>query len=464
MPEDTPPPRRFDRAAYDLDALRRLAAGVEIRDDAFTLKRRSRDHHWFSPIAREALAGRVADLVALPRRVEEVEAVAAACARLRIPLVARGAGTGTYGQAVPLEGGVVLDLSGLDRVLAADPRRVRAEAGARIDAVDAAARAEGGELRMHPSTKRMATIGGYVCGGSGGVGSVAWGGLREPGNLLGATVVTVEETPRRLTLTGEETNLVNRTFGATGIVVDVALPLAPARDWRDLAAVFPDFDAALDAAHAVADDAAIAKKLVSLHAPDSARRLHPIAERIPEGAAAVLLMVAAEDRDAARARLEAAAGRVVLERVTAEAEADPRALPLYELSWGHTTLHAIRREPGMSYLQTLFPPGRIKETARAMHAAFGAELPLHMEFIRYEGALAANGAQLWPYTSPERLAEIIAIHEAAGVPVANPHVFTVEEGSRHKRVPGDQLAFKAEVDPHGLLNPGKMTSYAPVRP
>ena len=98
-----------------------------------------------------------------------------------------------------------------------------------------------------------------------------------------------------------------------------------------------------------------------------------------------------------------------------------------------------------------------------MHRTLGDELPLHMEFIRYEGELAANGAQLWPFTSKERLAEIIALHEDNGIPVANPHVFTVEDGSRHKRVPGDQLAFKARVDPYGLLNPGKMPSYIPVR-
>ena len=39
---------------------------------------------------------------------------------------------------------------------------------------------------------------------------------------------------------------------------------------------------------------------------------------------------------------------------------------------------------------------------------------------------------------------------------------TVEDGSRHKRVPGDQVSFKGEVDPMGLLNPGKMRSYTPV--
>jgi hypothetical protein len=47
--------------------------------------------------------------------------------------------------------------------------------------------------------------------------------------------------------------------------------------------------------------------------------------------------------------------------------------------------------------------------------------------------------------------------------VANPHVFTLEDGSRHKRADADQLGFKAAVDPLGLLNPGKMRSYTPVR-
>lgn len=47
--------------------------------------------------------------------------------------------------------------------------------------------------------------------------------------------------------------------------------------------------------------------------------------------------------------------------------------------------------------------------------------------------------------------------------IANPHVITLEDGSRHKRVDADQSGFKAEVDPYGLLNPGKMKSYVPVK-
>lgn len=96
-------------------------------------------------------------------------------------------------------------------------------------------------------------------------------------------------------------------------------------------------------------------------------------------------------------------------------------------------------------------------------------MPIHLCFLRYEGQIAANGAHLLRLPDDDaaaraRLAQIIAAHEDAGIPVANPHVNTLEDGSRHKRVPGDQLGFKAQVDPHGLLNPGKMTSYVPVIP
>jgi FAD/FMN-containing dehydrogenase len=444
---------------YDLAALRRELAGMRLLDDATSLKRRSRDYHWFSPIATAALRGKLADLIALPRSLEEVRAVASACARHRVPLVPRGAGTGTYGQAVPLRGGVVLDLSELTGIVEMDGARFRARAGTTLWDVEAAARARGAELRMHPSTKRIATVGGYFCGGSGGIGSVAWGGLREHGNFAAATVITLEEAPQTIELRGDETGLVNRTFGATGIVVEVEAPLAPARPWRDVMLTFARIEDALAVAARLAADAAIAKRLVSLHDPVSAAFLAPVAHLIPQGHSAVLAMIDAGDMG----RLDPGPGRIALDADALAREAAPGETPLYELSWGHTTLHAIRQDRRISYLQTLFQ-GDVVAKALAMHRRFGPELPLHLEFITYEGRPAANGAQLWPFTSEARLGEIVAIHEAAGIPVANPHVHTVEDGSRHKRVPGDQLAFKARTDPHGLLNPGKMPSYRAVRP
>ena len=102
-----------------------------------------------------------------------------------------------------------------------------------MDAIDAETRPAGWELRMHPSTKRMATIGGFVAGGSGGIGSVTYGGLREPGNIVAARIVTVEEEPRIIELRGDAAQKVNRAYGTTGIITALEMPLAPAWPWID---------------------------------------------------------------------------------------------------------------------------------------------------------------------------------------------------------------------------------------
>jgi hypothetical protein len=99
-----------------------------------------------------------------------------------------------------------------------------------------------------------------------------------------------------------------------------------------------------------------------------------------------------------------------------------------------------------------------------MRALFPDEVLQHLEFIRFNGRVTCSGLPVVRYTDRNRLDEIIRLHEERGVYIANPHVFTVEDGSRYKRVDADQLGFKHEVDPHGLLNPGKMRSFVTARP
>jgi len=69
-------------------------SGLELIDHPVQLRQRSRDFYWYSPILKRQLDGKAADLIAVPRTVEEVMRVAAACARLRVPLGVRGGATG----------------------------------------------------------------------------------------------------------------------------------------------------------------------------------------------------------------------------------------------------------------------------------------------------------------------------------------------------------------------------------
>ena len=80
------------------------------------LDRLSHDFYWYSPILRPQLAGKAADVAVQPINVEEVLAVMRFASRHQIPVTVRGAGTGNYGQCVPLQGGIVLDLSLIDKL------------------------------------------------------------------------------------------------------------------------------------------------------------------------------------------------------------------------------------------------------------------------------------------------------------------------------------------------------------
>ncbi|RXY71405.1 FAD-binding protein, partial [Klebsiella pneumoniae] len=90
------------------------------------IKRLSRDFHWFSPLLTEQLAGKQADAVVRPRDEEELRQLVCACAQHQLPLTLRGSATGNYGQLVPLEGGLLVDMTGLNQIVALGNGTVRA--------------------------------------------------------------------------------------------------------------------------------------------------------------------------------------------------------------------------------------------------------------------------------------------------------------------------------------------------
>ena len=385
---------------------------------------------------------------------EEVVRVLREAYRHDVFVTARGAGTGNYGQAMPLHGGIVLDVTKLDRVLAIEAGAVRVQAGAKMMDIDLACHATGQELRFHPSTHRTATIGGYVAGGSSGIGSISHGLLRDRGNIIGARVVTMEAEPRVLTLSGDEIQKVNHAYGTNAVITELTVPLAPAYPWVELIVGFADFMTSVRFADALASEPGILKKLVTpIAAPVPAQYLFP--DKVQMGESVVLLMVAPFALDAAKDVVAEHAGRIVMERIYV---LDDKTVPLFEHSWNHTTLQALKHARDITYLQVLFPPPNHVDLVGRMVGRYGDEVPMHLEFVRFGGVVTCFGLPLVRFSTEVRLNEIIDDFNASGCPIFNPHAFTLEEGGM-KRIDPVQLAFKRETDPKGLFNPGKMLGW-----
>ena len=93
---------------------------------------------------------------------------------------------------------------------------------------------------MLPTTYNEATIAGFVCGGHIGLGSTMHGAVWD-GWVDELRVVTVEETPRTLTLRGEEALPLLHTFGVAGIVTEVTIRAEPVHEWLEAVSYFPTF-------------------------------------------------------------------------------------------------------------------------------------------------------------------------------------------------------------------------------
>jgi FAD/FMN-containing dehydrogenase len=447
----------------EMDHLLKELSDIPLTTEPAIVRQKSRDFFWYSPVLNRQLRGCDAQVVISPRDEADVIRVAATCFRHNVPITARGGGTGNYGQAVPLHGGAVVDMTALDTIEWQRPGMLRVGPGRRMIDIDRETRPNGWELRMHPSTKRTATIGGFVAGGSGGAGSVTWGGLREPGNVAAARIVTMEAEPRVIELREGEAQGVNHAYGCTGLITALEMPLAPAWNWIDVIVAFPGFMDAVRAGYAVALADGIVKKLVTPIAWPTPDAFRQVREHCPDGHAILIAMIAEPSLAAFKSVLSRrhTTGTITFEQPTAEAPGD---VPLYEFTWNHTTLQMLKRDRGVTYLQALHPAARLLDSVAEIEAHFGDELTPHLEFLRVGGQVTASGLPIVRFTTEERLNAIIAEHRARGVSIADPHVFTLEDGVGHKQVDADQLAFKHLTDPKGLLNPGKMRSFVPSIP
>ena len=425
-----------------------------------TVQRLSRDFYWYSPVLKKLLDDKTAEAVVQPVSVEEIVATLKVCHARRIPVTARGAGTGNYGQAIPLHGGIVLDLSRMDAIEAITPEGVAITGpGTRLGALETHARAEGWELRCYPSTIAKASVGGFLGGGSGGIGSVAHGGLRDFGTVRFLDVLTMEAEPRLVHHEGEAVHEVLHAWGTNGIIVRIGLALTPAVDWAQCVVAFSTFDRAFDFSERIATDEAWTTRLVTTFEWPIPSSFGPILNMTRPGQALAFFMIEATQLTALGVAAKEAGGEVT----HAAHYKGLRTKPLLsDYTWNHTTLWAMKLDPAYTYLQCGFSPTEARTQFAQLKQKYGEDFLLHIEFMKVvrEGvALVIPGSiPVVRFTTEERLNEMIEFCRSIGVGVANPHSNNVEGGGRY-REDNIQLLTKYKYDAENLLNPGKMVTF-----
>jgi FAD/FMN-containing dehydrogenase len=425
--------------------------------DVGTLDRLSKDFYWYSPVLERQLKDKRADIAIVPNSIEEIQLLLAHAYAHDLPVTLRGAGTGNYGQAVPLYGGLLLDLSGMDQILEINEKEgyIVAQAGTRLGTMEEQARRVGLELCCYPSTFVKATLGGFLCGGTGGVGSVTHGSLREKGMVRGVEIVTLEASPRRIWLRGEDCLQMLHAYGTNGLLVTIELKLVPKVRWGQIAASFATFAQCFDLTDKIAQDASISKRLTTCFEWPIPSYFKPIKKYIPEGSAMTFLEVDESQMERVEKMIADAGGSVTFRQGYQE----PRKGPLLsDYTWNHTTLWALKADPSLTYLQCGFDREKAREQFAQLKEKFGDEFLFHIEYMKMDGVMNTGSAPIIRFTTEERLREMMDFCAKIGVGVANPHTYVL--GGGHGRTFSDSKTEAKKIfDPKGLLNPGKLSNY-----
>ena len=414
-------------------------------------------------------------VVALPETYAQVQAVLQVCHRLQVPVVARGAGTGLSGGAMPHAMGVTLSLAKFNKILDVNPlsRTARVQCGVRNLAISEAAAPHGLYYAPDPSSQIACTIGGNVAENSGGVHCLKYGLTVH--NVLKVKGFTVEGEPVEFGSEALDTpgyDLLAAVIGSEGmlaVTTEVTVKLVPKPQLaRCIMASFDDVRKAGDAVAAVIAAGIIPAGLEMMDKPMTAAVEDFVHAGYDLSAEAILLC----ESDGTPEEVEEEIGRMseVLRAAgaTAISVSQDEAERLRFWSGRKNAFPASGRiSPDYMCMDSTIPRKRLADILLAI-AEMEKKYQLRCANVFHAGDGNLHPLILFDANDPDQLrrcelfgADILETSVAMGGTITGEHgvgveklnsmcaQFTAEENAQ-------MFALKAAFDPAGLLNPGKL--------
>ncbi len=422
----------------------------------------------------DALTGHRAlpELVALPASAGEVQGVVALCAAHGVPFVARGAGTGLSGGALPVADGVVISLARMNRVLEVDLDRglVVVEPGVTNLAITRAVAAEGFFYAPDPSSQQVCTIGGNVAENSGGAHCVKHGFTVN--HVLAADVVLPDGELVTLARSDSGPDLLGVFVGSEGTLgiatrITVRVLRTP-EVVRTLLAGFATTDAAGDAVSHVIAAGILPAAIEMMDALTIEAVEAAVAPGYPAGAGAVLI-VELDGQAPQVAEDSAAIEQICLEQGAFELRAADTPEERARAWLGRKSSFASMGRIASSYYvqDGVVPRTRLPDVLRRT-AELSAEYGLRVASVFHAGDGNLHPLVLYDETvegEPERAKALAtAILDAcvdAGGSITGEHGVGVDKACSMPKLFGERdlevmLRLRDAVDPARLSNPGKV--------